>query len=212
MDAWKNLLDVADRLLGPGGCVWDQKQTLFTLQPYLLEEMHELIEAIDLQDGEKISEELGDVLYTLVFVAKLGEKEGKFSLAQALTASAQKLIRRHPHVFGDVKAETSEEIIQNWEKIKQKEFTERKHILDGIPATLPALARGQKMINKIKRAAKQKESSPCPFETEEALGEAFWELLHCAESKGWNAEDLVRRTSNRYEKEAREEKTPEMNS
>lgn len=210
MREWNDLLIIADRLMGPQGCPWDREQTLFTLQPYLLEEVHELIEAIDLLDSQKISEELGDVFYALVFVAKLGEKEKKFSLSEALRLVSEKLIRRHPHVFGEVKAETSEEIVRNWEEIKRKEFKERKHILDGIPSTLPSLARAQKIIIKMKRAGKAF-ASPS-FETEEDLGEAFWELLAAAESKGWNAEDLVRRTASRYEKAFREEKTPEMNS
>ncbi len=210
MKEWNDLLTIADTLLGPQGCPWDREQTLFTLQPYLLEEAHELIEAIDLLDGQKIAEELGDVIYALIFVAKLGEKEEKFSLSDALRLVSEKLIRRHPHVFGDVKADTSEEIVRNWEQIKQTEFKERKHILDGIPPALPALARAQKMIVKMKRVGK---SFTCPFfETEEELGEAFWELLAAAEAKGWNAEDLVRRTASRHEKVFREEKTPEMNS
>jgi MazG family protein len=212
MREWSVLLEVADRLLGPNGCPWDREQTLFTLQPYLLEELHELIEAIDSLDGDKISEELGDVFYALVFVAKLGEKEELFSLTDALKAVTKKLIRRHPHVFGHVKAETSEEIIRNWEQIKQTEYKERKNILDGIPSTLPALSRAQKMISKMKRAGKSASSFSRSFETEGELGDAFWELLILAEANGWNAEDLVRRTASRHEKTFREEKTPEMNS
>lgn len=212
MSEWSDLLGVADRLLGPNGCPWDREQTLFTLQPYLLEELHELIEAIDSLDGDKISEELGDVFYALVFVAKLGEKEGLFSLTDALETVIKKLIRRHPHVFGDVKAETSEEIIRNWEQIKQTEFKERKNILDGIPSTLPALSRAQKIMSKMKRAGKSSSSFSRSFKTEEDLGDAFWELLMHAESNGWNAEDLVRRTASRHEKAFRKEKTPEMNS
>ncbi len=205
MREWNDLLAIADRLLGPQGCPWDREQTLFTLQPYLLEEVHELIEAIDSLEGQKISEELGDVFYALVFVAKLGEKEEKFSLSDALRLVSEKLIRRHPHVFGDVKAETSEEIVHNWEQIKQTEFKERKHILDGIPSSLPSLARAQKMIVKMKRAGKVFDSPS--FESEEELGEAFWELLAAAEAKGWNAEDLVRRTVSRHEKAFREKNT-----
>lgn len=209
---WDDLLAVADRLLGPGGCPWDREQTLFTLQPYLLEEVHELIEAIDSLDGDKMAEELGDVFYALVFAAKLGEKESRFSLAGALSLVTKKLIRRHPHVFGDVKAETSEEIIRNWEEIKKTEFKERKNILDGIPSALPALARSQKMIGKMKRSGKAGLDPLQSFETEEELGDAFWELLRAADVKGWNAEDLVRRTASRHERAFREEKTPEINS
>lgn len=206
----KELLDIADRLLGPGGCPWDREQTFFTLQPYLLEEVHELIEAIDSQEGKAIAEELGDVLYALVFVAKLGEKEKKFTWEEALDLVCKKLIRRHPHVFGEVEAKNSEEIIRNWEEIKKQEYAHRKHILDGIPASLPSLAKAQKIIQKIRRAEKTNKNFSNEFDTEEALGEKFWELLEIADSKGWNAEDVLRRTTQRREKAFRE-KTPEMN-
>src|SRR3990167_8148889 len=103
MEEINHLLGIADQLLGPNGCSWDKEQTLFTLQPYLLEEVHEIIEAIDLLDFEKISEELGDVLYALVFVVKLSEKEGHFTMNEAVAGVCEKLIRRHPPVFGDVK-------------------------------------------------------------------------------------------------------------
>lgn len=204
MHEWKELLAVADRLLGPNGCPWDKEQTFFTLQPYLLEEVHELIEAIDSLDGKEIAAELGDVLYTLIFVAKLGEIEKKFSLEEAIDHICKKLIRRHPHVFGDVKTESSEEIIRNWEEIKKQEFVDRKNPLDGIPASLPALARAQKIIHKISRAEKQRKNFSSLCETEEEFGEKLWEMLEMADAKGWNAEDILRRTSASYEKNFRE--------
>ena len=211
MREFQDLLTIADQLLGPNGCPWDREQTLFSLQPYLLEEMHELIEAIDSLDGAKMAEELGDVLYALVFVAKLGEGEQKFQLADAISGVCRKLIRRHPHVFGDVKAESSEEIIRNWEEIKKLEFKERKNILDGIPVSLPSLARAQKIIQKIRRA--QKKKIECTLESEEELSEKLWELLEAAEWKGWNAEDALRRLTASREQAFREkEKTPEMGS
>jgi len=113
MDDFKKLLEVADQLLGPNGCPWDLEQTYFTLQPYLLEEAHELIEAIDLQDPKKISEELGDVLYTLIFIAKIGEKKKDFSLMESAREVSEKLIRRHPHIFGDKKISTTEDVLKN---------------------------------------------------------------------------------------------------
>ena len=212
MNEFIQLIEIAERLLGPNGCPWDREQTLSSLQPYLLEETHELIEAIDDRQEGKISEELGDLFYALVFVGKLGEKEGLFSLAEALQSICDKLIRRHPHVFGDVIAETSEEIVHNWEQIKKTEFKERKSALDGIPPSLPALPRAQKIINKIRRAQKgvKKNSS---LESEEEFGGKLWEILEIADGKGWSTEDILRRMCQKREREFRDaEKTPEMDS
>ena len=211
MKEWDEILAIADRLLGPDGCPWDKEQTLFTLQPYLLEEVHELIEAIDSQDGKKIAEELGDLLYALIFVGKLGEGSKNFTIKEALRLISEKLIRRHPHVFGEVKVKNSEEVMQNWEEIKKKEFTDRKHILDGIPSSLPALVRSQKMIHKMKRVKNKNKTCQIRLDSEKELGEKLWELLEAADEKGWHAEDALRRTASRKEKSFRE-KTPEMNS
>ena len=149
MKDFDNLLAIADRLLGPNGCPWDLKQTFFTLQPYLLEEAHELIEAIDQENPLKIAEELGDVLYVLIFAAKIGEKEGKFTMSDALQTVAEKLIRRHPHIFGEEKISSTEDVVRNWEEIKKKEG--KANPISDIPATLPALARAQKVIHKLQR-------------------------------------------------------------
>lgn len=205
MDEFNKLLAIADRLLGSDGCPWDREQTLFSLQPYLLEETHELIEAIDSLEGPKIAEELGDVLYALVFVAKLGEKEGSFRMEGAIQNVCDKLIRRHPHVFGEVKAETSDEIVRNWEEIKKGEFKERKSALDGVPSTIPTLARAQKMIQKMRRARKGKKESNLGSEGE--LGEKLWELLEMAEAKGFSSEDALRRVTAQKEREFRKEES-----
>jgi len=191
MKEFNDLLEIADQLLGPNGCSWDKEQTLFSLQPYLLEETHELIEAIDLRAPQKISEELGDVLYALVFVAKLGEAAGSFDMKGALQLVCDKLIRRHPHVFGDVKVNSREEIVQNWEEIKKKEkgHKERKGIFEGIPLTLPSLPKAQKMAHKLKR----KRSGAAPFKTGEELGEQLWELISWADQMGIDVEGALRR-------------------
>lgn len=208
----EKLLAIADRLLGPDGCPWDKEQTLFTLQPYLLEEMHELLEAIDSLNPKDMASELGDVLYTLIFIAKLGEKEKKFTLEEAIDEISSKLIRRHPHIFGDVKTNDLEVIARNWEEIKKEEFKERKNILDGIPASLPALARAQKIIHKMKRVHKKEMSSSLTCNTEEELGQKLWEILEIADEKGWNAEDILRRTVAFYEENFREKNTGDVPS
>jgi MazG family protein len=193
MKAFDHLLSVAERLLGPGGCPWDREQTLFTLQPYLLEETHELIEAIDHQDPKKISEELGDVLYALIFIAKLGEQASTFNLSDAIQNVADKLIRRHPHIFGDQKISTTDEVLTNWEEVKKKEG--KKNPIADIPPTLPALARAQKVIHKLRR-----KKSPIAEETlSNDLGQKLWDLVKEADAQGVDAESALRRISLLYE-------------
>lgn len=202
MDTFKKLLEVADTLLGPEGCPWDKEQTLSSLQPYLLEEIHELIEAIDLKDPQKMKEELGDVLYTAIFVACLGKKEGLFTLDESIQSITEKLIRRHPHIFGDIKVEGSEEVMQNWEMIKMKEG--RKSLFEGIPPTLPALARAQKIASKLRRK-KRLAQKVSPI-TEQALGEKLWGIIEEAEIFGMDAENALRKYCKQMVK------TPEINS
>ncbi len=194
MKEFESLLQIADRLLAPDGCPWDREQTLFTLEPYLLEETHELIEAIVLQSGSKMAEELGDVLYALIFIAKLGEKEGKFTMADAIRQVSDKLIRRHPHVFGEKKFETTEDIVNNWEVVKKSEG--KKSPIDGIPPTLPALSRAQKVIHKLKKI------DP-PAETD--LGHRLWALVQEADRKGIDAESELRRVCLKYEGRSKKE-------
>lgn len=190
MKEMKKLLDVAERLLGPNGCPWDKEQTIFTLQPYLLEETHELIEAIDAKDHSKIKEELGDVLYALIFVAMLAEKEGGFKFFEAVDAVAEKLIRRHPHVFGELKVDSTDDVLKNWEETKKKEG--KKNPLDGIPPTLPSLARAQKVISKSRRSHHLQKMEPT-LKSEEELGEKLWLLAREADAAGFDAESALRR-------------------
>jgi uncharacterized protein YabN with tetrapyrrole methylase and pyrophosphatase domain len=194
VDEFNNLLSVADKLLGPTGCPWDREQTFFTLQPYLLEEAHELIEAIDSQNPVKISEELGDVLYALIFIAKLGEKDQSFTLSQSIQTVVEKLIRRHPHIFGDKKISSPDEVQANWEEVKRKEG--KKSPIADIPPTLPALARAQKVIHKMRR----QKNPTIEEKISDDIGQRLWDLVKEAESLGIDAESALRRTSLAYEK------------
>lgn len=191
MDQFKNLLGVADRLLGEGGCPWDREQTLATLQPYLLEETYELLEAIDLGDGKKISEELGDVLYALVFIARLNEKVNGVDLNQSVRTVAEKLVRRHPHVFGDQKISSSQDVVDNWEVVKKREG--KKSPIENIPPHLPALARAQKIIHKMKIKERIGDD----------LGQRLWDLVSEANEAGVDAESALRRTCLAYEEKHR---------
>lgn len=198
MDAFEKLLRVAATLMGPNGCPWDKQQTLMTLQPYLLEEAHELIESIDCQDPQKMKEELGDVIYTVIFIAKLAEAEKLFTLGEALDLVAEKMIRRHPHIFGETKVEGAEDVMRNWEEIKKQEG--RKNLFEGIPPTLPALYRAQKVVSKLRRKNTLKSKSVSVI-TDSELADRLWDLVQAAESSGLDAESVLRRLCMSYEKE-----------
>lgn len=202
MDPFDSLLHVADQLLGPNGCAWDRKQTFQTLQPYVLEEAHEVIEAVDADDDRKMVEELGDLLYTIVFYGKLAEKNGRFSMKEIVEAIREKLIRRHPHVFGEIKVDGIEDIVKNWGKIKaeEKRDTERESILDGIPPTLPALQRAQKILKRIQRAGSPLLSEEKEAATEEEIGDGLLQLILRAECNKIDAESALRRALARLEK------------
>lgn len=156
MKEFYRLVEIMDILRGENGCPWDKKQTLETLKPSFLEEVYETIEAMDI-GGEELKGELGDVLLHVVFQAKICKEKGEFDIEDVARGICEKLIRRHPHIFSDVVANTSEEVAENWEKIKREEklHKDRKSVLDGIPKILPPLLKAEKM---------QKKASSCGFD------------------------------------------------
>ncbi len=198
----EKLLEIGDRLLGPGGCPWDQKQTLFSLQSYLVEEMHELIEAIDEQDPSSMKEEAADLLWTLIFLSKLAERKDFFSFQDLIDASCEKLIRRHPHIFGDKSAKNAEEVVDIWNEEKKKE-KKRPSALMGIPATLPLLAKAQKVVQRVRKNAPSllPQGEMEGFTSERELGDVLIGLLARAESLHLPVEDVLRRRLNQLEKE-----------
>jgi tetrapyrrole methylase family protein/MazG family protein len=146
---FQELVEVMARLRGPDGCPWDRKQTLDTIKSYLLEETYEVLDAIDARDWPSLAEELGDLLLQPVFLAEIAADEGLFTISDALDAINQKLVRRHPHVFGEAVAHTAEDVKQRWDEIKQQEKGARPvSILDGVPRTLPALMESEKLSRK----------------------------------------------------------------
>src|SRR5438105_11579213 len=150
--AMQRLLGIMDKLRDPGGCPWDREQTLRTLTPYLLEEAHEVIEAIEAGDAGHHKEELGDLLFQVVFQARIAREEGKFDFAQVRDTISDKLTRRHPHVFGDVSVSGSREVVKNWERIKAEERKEKglseRSAIGGVPVSLPALVRAERLTEK----------------------------------------------------------------
>ncbi|MBL8851865.1 MAG: nucleoside triphosphate pyrophosphohydrolase [Planctomycetaceae bacterium] len=148
--AFRELCNVIARLRSPTGCPWDRAQTLATIKPYTLEETYELLEAIDADDTAAIREELGDVLLQVVLDAQIAADDGRFDMTDVIDLLTQKMIARHPHVFGDAHAATANDVHAHWERVKREE-KQRDSVLDGIPADLPALARAARIT---KRAAR----------------------------------------------------------
>lgn len=142
-----DLIEVVARLRAPGGCPWDREQSLATIRPFTLEETYELLEAIDLNDTPGIVEELGDVLLQVILYAQIADDTGRFNLIPVVQGITEKLIRRHPHVFGEVAATTSAEVLRNWEQVKQQEKG-RASAIEGVPLALPALARAVRLQSK----------------------------------------------------------------
>ena len=145
------LVDIMRRLLAPDGCPWDREQTVDSLKPYLVEETYEVLEAIETGDASDHCEELGDLLLQVVFQAALRQAEGAFAIDDVIAAITTKLIRRHPHVFGDASADTAGQVKTQWDQIKDAEKQAKnsavgpRRTLEGIPANMPALARAQKL-------------------------------------------------------------------
>jgi len=151
-EQFSQIISIMRRLRAPGGCPWDAEQTHESLKRYLLEESYEVLEAIDNGSDELLKEELGDLLLQPVFHAAIAEERGAFTMDDVLSTLADKLIRRHPHVFGDQEIKDSESQIANWEKIKKAEKgEERRSALSGIPPHLPALMKAQKISEKASR-------------------------------------------------------------
>jgi tetrapyrrole methylase family protein/MazG family protein len=169
------LVDIMARLRGEGGCPWDREQTHETIKPYLTEETYEVLEAIDEGDAAKLREELGDLLLQIVFHARMAEEAGAFDVRDVIAGISDKLRRRHPHVFGEVKADTAQEVLFNWEQIKQAErrrATGHASALDGVPRELPALLRAHRLQEKASRVGFDwKEAQQVYRKVEEELGE-----------------------------------------
>jgi len=180
------LIDVVAKLRSKDGCPWDRKQTLSSLRPYLIEEAYELLDALDAEDPERHKEEMGDVLLQLALQSRIREEQGAFTLDDVAAALSEKLVRRHPHVFGDVEARTPEEVVQHWEAIKAEERKGSGHgIFESLPVDLPALQKAQRVQSRAARAG---------FDWEEvggALAKVDEELAELHEAIGDKREDRV---------------------
>src|SRR5437870_9035635 len=150
--SFDELVQLMQRLRSPNGCPWDRKQTLPSLKPFIIEESYEVIDAIDRDDRRSLCEELGDFLLQAVFAAEVTREAGSFDIYDSVTAIYEKLVRRHPHVFGDVEARDAEQVLVNWEKLKNEERkAANKSVLAGVPQSLPALLKASRLTEKAAR-------------------------------------------------------------
>ena len=196
------LLDVVavmDRLRSPGGCPWDAKQTPQSLVPYLLEETHEAIEAIESGDREHVREELGDLLLQVVFQARVAQEHESepFGVDEVAGGLVEKLVRRHPHVFADVEADDAAAVEVNWESIKAQEKPHRTHPLDGVPPTLPSLARAQKVVGRLEKAGRADLLDTAAGH--DGVGGELLQIVRRARSDGLDAEGALRAVLRRLE-------------
>jgi MazG family protein len=194
--AINDLLKVMAKLRSPTGCSWDREQTHLTLRRHAIEEVYELIDSIEAGDDHEMAEELGDLLLQVVFHCQLARERGAFDFEKVTRCLVDKLIRRHPHVFGATKVKNVDEVWANWEKIKRAEkhgtHLERKSAFDGIPKHLPALLRAEKLSKKARKAnlVADGENSNRKF-SKTALAKELFELASFAQSSGWCAEELL---------------------
>ena len=205
------------RLRSPTGCPWDREQNHHTLRRHAIEEVYELIDAIEAEDDHEMAEELGDLLLQIVFHCQLANERGAFDFEKVCRMIAEKLVRRHPHVFGTTKVKNVGEVWANWEKIKKDEKHGTKHArhsaLDGIPKHLPALLRAEKLVKKARKAGlidvsvgrrcraaqtssqgKTGRAAARPYQkklSEAVLARELFILAEFAQARGWSAEELL---------------------
>jgi MazG family protein len=155
-EKFEKLVSIMARLRGPDGCPWDREQNFDTIKPFLLEETYEVLQAIDARDWPELADELGDLMLQSVFFAQMASEEGHFRIEDSLDAINNKLIRRHPHIFGDAEANTADDVLKRWNEIKAEEKKERgeapKLLLEGIPKALPALMEAAHISSRAARA------------------------------------------------------------
>jgi uncharacterized protein YabN with tetrapyrrole methylase and pyrophosphatase domain len=193
--AINELLKVMARLRSPTGCPWDREQNHKSLRWHAVEEVYELIDAIEAGDDHEMAEELGDLLLQVVFHCQLAKERGAFDFEKVARHITDKLIRRHPHVFGNIKVKDVDEVWANWEKIKRAEKHGTRHArpsaLDGIPKHLPALLRAEKLMKKARRAKLVTDGRAKNSLTRGRLAKELFELAQLAQLKGWSAEEVL---------------------
>jgi len=225
---FEELVRVIEKLRAPNGCPWDRKQSHKTLKPYMLEELYEALEAIDSKQPHKLAEELGDMLLHIIMHATFAKQDGTFTIDEVVDHIKDKMIRRHPHVFGNKKARNIKEIWSRWEKIKKQEKaeakTEAQGILDGVPNALPALLRAEKTqkraarvgfdwkksdgawkklkeeIKELEHLLKNKKASKRRTKIKEELGDILFAVVNVARKLDIDAEDTMQKATNKFKR------------
>ena len=219
-DLFESLVEVIATLRGENGCPWDREQTHTSLKSTLIEETYETVEAIDSGDPSKLEEELGDLLLNVMLQAQIAAENKNFTIYDVIKTLTEKLIRRHPHVFGNVQVENSEDVVQNWETIKSQEvgYEDRKSILDGIPTALPALLKGQKIQKRVARVGfdwdniadvidkvdeelgevKESLKDNDINAIEDEIGDLFFSIVNLCRFLDLQAEETLRRTNRKF--------------
>jgi tetrapyrrole methylase family protein/MazG family protein len=219
-DAFDRLCDLVKYLRSPDGCPWDREQTLDSLRPHLMEEMHELCEAIEEDDTGRVREELGDVLFLLLFLARIAEEDGRFTASEAMDAAHAKMKSRHPHVFGPKQDLKAGDVLDQWERAKQAEKPEGESVMSGIPRGLSGLTKAQRIqqraaslgfdwedirsvfdklreeIAEFEEASQGKDQA----EMRDELGDIMFSLVNVARFLGIRAEDALQGTNEKFKR------------
>jgi len=204
----EELIAVMARLRAPGGCAWDREQTHESLVQYLIEETHELVDAIEGGSREDLIEELGDVLYQVIFHSDLAAHTPgeEFTIEDVAAAMTAKMVGRHPHVFGDTTADTADDVIARWDELKKIEKPTRTSVLDGIPQGMPSLALADKLLGKAEKLGLIDPDAPAalPVSSEAELGPLLLAIVTSARANGLDAERALRSTLRGLQDEMRD--------
>ncbi|MDQ3004511.1 MAG: nucleoside triphosphate pyrophosphohydrolase [Chloroflexota bacterium] len=218
--SFESFAEIVAHLRAPNGCPWDREQTHESLRKHLLEESYEAIAAIDSGDFADMHEEFGDLLLQVVLQSQIAQEEGRFNVNQVVQGIHSKIVRRHPHVFGDLKLEGVDGVLANWEKLKEQERGKKKDgkgLLDGVPAALPALSQAQEyqdraarvgfdwpqiegVLDKVKEEIEEIKNAETDFELASEIGDLFFALVNVARWKQVDAESVLRGTNMKFKK------------
>lgn len=215
---FEGLLKIMAALRAENGCPWDREQTMESLKPFIVEESYELLEAIDENKPDAIKEELGDLLFQIVFQCQIARERGEFDIYDVIDGIASKMISRHPHVFGEAEYKTSEEVLVHWEAQKKREGKQRESLLDGVPKTMPALLRAHRLQDRASRVGfdweklddvlhkldeeirefKEAFDAKKADAVEDELGDLLFMLVNISRFIGVNPEDALRKTISKF--------------